>query len=221
MGFLHLPLMASRVHLIRHGEVDNPDHIVYADLQEFGLSGIGEAQAKEAATYLSDHSIAAVCASPLTRAVQTAMVIAAPHGIEIDVVDDLTEFGLSVRWRGLRWETLDDEFPGEMTAYLNHPWDLSFSPESLHEMADRMEAAILSQHLSHSDGELVVVSHQDPVQAVRLALTGRRVSSFASDKPGHAEVITVEPGTPWRETRRWRPATEGGTFPPPTGASAD
>jgi broad specificity phosphatase PhoE len=202
------------VHLVRHGEVENPDHIVYADLQEFGLSTNGQAQASEAAAFLADRPISAVCTSPLTRAVQTAMAIAIPHRIEIDVVDDLGEFGLSMRWRGLRWEELDHLFPEEVAAYLDHPWDLPFSPESLNEMAGRMESAVRSRHLAYPEGELVVVSHQDPVQAALFSLTGRPFSSFSSDKPGHAEVITLEPGTPWRETTRWVPATDSGLFPP-------
>ena len=213
--FLHSSSMANQVHLVRHGEVENPDHIVYADLQEFGLSSNGEAQAGEAAAFLANRPISAVFSSPLTRAIQTAAVIAAPHGIEVEIVDDLIEFGLSVRWRGRPWEELDNHFPGEVAAYLEHPWDLPFSPESLAEMADRMEAAILNRRLAHPEGELVVVSHQDPVQSARYSLIGRSFFSFWSDKPGHAEVITLEPGNPWRETARWEPATKSGPFPPP------
>jgi broad specificity phosphatase PhoE len=218
--FLQSSSMVNQVHLIRHGEVENPDHIVYADLQEFRLSRNGEAQAGEAASFLAERPITAVFSSPLTRAIQTALAIAAPHGIGVEIIDDLIEFGLSVRWRGRRWEELEDHFPGEVAAYLEHPWDLPFSPESLEEMADRMEAAIVNQRLAHPDGELVVVSHQDPVQAARLSLTGRSFFSFWSDKPSHAEVITLEPGHPWRETATWAPATESGPFPPPTGSAS-
>ena len=215
LGFLHLSSMSNKVHLVRHGEVDNPDHIVYADLQEFGLSEKGQAQAEETARYLADRPISAVCSSPLTRSVQTAEAIAIPHRIEVEVIDALGEFALSMRWRGVRWEELNERFPGEVAAYLDHPWDLPFSPESLDEMADRMEAAIHNRHLAVPDGELVVVSHQDPVQAARLSLTGRPFSLFVDDKPEHAEVVTLEPGTPWRETTRWAPSIKSGFFPPP------
>jgi len=207
--------MFSKVYLVRHGEVENPDHVVYADLQEFVLSCRGAAQAQEAAAFLSSRPITAVIASPLTRAVQTAQAIATPHGLKIDMVDALTEFGLSNRWRGVRWEELDDQFPGEVEAYLDHPWDLSFSPESLTELAGRMGAAIRNQRFDHPDGELVVVSHQDSLQAARLTLTGRPLWSFGEDKPVHAEVITLEPGTPWQETAAWRPTIKSEPFPAP------
>lgn len=207
------------MHLVRHGEVENPDHIVYADLQQFELSDTGVAQARAAARYLADRPIRAVYSSPLTRAIQTATAIATPHLLEIEVVDQLTEFGLSRRWRGLRWEDLDDRFPGEVYAYLKHPWDLPFSPESLDEMGVRLESAIRGLENNHPNGELVVVSHQDPVHAARLSLAGRGFSSFWDDKPGHAEVITLEPGSPWQETARWTPPIESGPFPPPAGGA--
>jgi broad specificity phosphatase PhoE len=208
--------MAQKVHLVRHGEVENPDHIVYADLQEFGLSATGVAQVRETASYLSSRPIGAVCSSPLTRAMETAAVIASLHQIEVDIVDELTEFGLSTRWRGRRWEELDDCFPGEVDAYLDHPENLPFSSESLEAMADRMEVAIRSLGKAHPGAEVVVVSHQDPIQAARLAMTGRPLSSFWEAKPEHAEVITLQPGTPWREIANWGPPIESGQFPPGT-----
>jgi broad specificity phosphatase PhoE len=207
--------MANQVHLVRHGEVENSNHIVYADLPGFGLSETGQTQAREAAEYLSSCSINAICSSPLTRAVQTATVIGEYHQIEIEIVDELTEFGLSMRWRGLRWEDLDHRFPGEIEAYLRHPWDMPFSPESLDEMAHRMKVVISDRHASYPDGDLVIVSHQDPVQAARLVLTNESLVSFTADKPAHAEVITLEPGTPWREVTQWEPSIRSGPFPPP------
>jgi len=212
--FLHSPSMASKVHLVRHGEVENPDHIVYADLQQFGLSTIGFSQARATAAYLAERPIRAVCSSPLTRASQTARAIAEPHQLDVEIVDQLTEFGLSSRWRGVRWEDLEELFPGEVDAYLDHPWDLPFSPESLDEMSDRMDETIRRLMEDHPGGELVVVSHQDPVQVARLSLTSAGFSSFSSDKPDHAEVITLEPGTPWRETARWAPSIDSGPFRP-------
>ncbi len=206
--------MASNVHLVRHGEVENPNHVVYADLQEYVLSATGRAQARAVGMFLSGRPIGAVYSSPLTRALQTAEVIAAPHEIEVTLVEELTEYGLSRRWRGFRWEELDDRFPGEIDAYLAHPWNLPFSPESLGEMTDRMVTAIRRWHAVHPEGELVVVSHQDPVQAARLALAGRSIYSFGDDKPEHAEVITMEPNAVWREIARWEPPFTSGPFPP-------
>jgi broad specificity phosphatase PhoE len=207
--------MVDAVHLVRHGEVANPDHVVYADLPGFELSATGWVQARAAGEFLAGRPVVAIYSSPLTRAAQTAGEIAVPHGLEVETVDQVTEFGLSHRWRGFRWEELDQLFPGEIEAYLENPWDLPFSPESLEQMTHRMVEAVTGLAQTHNGGEMVVVSHQDPVQAARVELTERPREVFGVDKPGHAEVITLRPGAQWTEIARWLPPVESAPFPPP------
>ena len=83
--------MHTIVHMMRHGEVDNPDGILYGRLPGFRLSGDGQAQARKVADTLADHDVKAVFASPLQRAQETATPIAAAHGIPILTNDDLIE----------------------------------------------------------------------------------------------------------------------------------
>ena len=64
------------VHLLRHGEVHNPDHVLYGRLPGFRLSELGERQAVAAATWLARRDIAYLVASPLERAQQTAAPLA-------------------------------------------------------------------------------------------------------------------------------------------------
>jgi hypothetical protein len=52
-----------------------------------------------------------------------------------------------------------------------------------------------------------VVAHQDPLQAARLHLTGQPLGNLHIDKPDHASVITLEPGSPWREVAHWKPSS--------------
>jgi broad specificity phosphatase PhoE len=113
---------------------------------------------------------------------------------------------LGERWAGHTWESLDDVFPGELTAYLDHPEHLPFVSESLAELAARVERAV-RLHQSASDGPLIVVSHQDPIQAARLSLTGRPGSGLHRDKPKHASVIELEPRPVgfWAECSMWAP----------------
>ena len=116
--------------------------------------------------------------------------------------DRFTEFGLSNRWAGTVWEEIPDRFPGELEAYLEHPADLEFAPESLAEVAERMRQGIEAIAAPVA----IVVSHQDPVQASRLALAGRPLTEVPVDKPAHAEAITLERADrAWVETGRWAP----------------
>ena len=206
--------VSTIVHLVRHGEVHNPDHVVYADLPGFGLSERGRRQATEVGDHLAERSITAVYASPLQRATETAAAIAVPHGIVVSTVPELTEWFLAQRWKGLPWEDLPTHRPGELEAYLGDPLHMYFSPESLEALALRMSRSVEELAGRHADQEIVIVSHQDPVQAARLALTHRTLARLNHDKPEHAEVFRLQSGAPWVERDRWAPS-EQQPFPPP------
>lgn len=194
--------MASVVHLVRHGEVENPDGLVYAHLAGFGLSDGGRRQATWASTHLAARPIRAVYSSPLDRARQTALVIALPHGLEPLLLPEVTEWALMTRWAGLPWADLDIHFPGELSAYLNDPLDLDFAPESVPELALRIGRAVDTLADRHPEQEVVVVSHQDPIQAARLQLTGQDLGRLHHDKPRHCEVISLSRSEGWRQSSR-------------------
>jgi broad specificity phosphatase PhoE len=71
------------IHFVRHGEVYNPQKILYSRLPRFCLSAPGQQQAAAAGAYLKDRPLAAVISSPLLRARQTARYIAEPHGLRV------------------------------------------------------------------------------------------------------------------------------------------
>jgi broad specificity phosphatase PhoE len=197
--------MAALVHLIRHGEVENPDNLVYAKLPGFGLSELGRAQASQAARHLGSQPVVAVWSSPLERALETASIIARRFGVPVRVEDTLTEWALLDRWAGTRWDEIDTRFPGELSAYLQHPTDLAFAPESLTQMAARITSTIEALATRHPEGDVVIISHQDPVQAARLQLSGRDLSKLQEDKPGHASIVTFRTGKPWKDLGMWTP----------------
>ena len=85
------PAVTTTVHMIRHGEVFNPDKVLYGRLPGYHLSERGRAQAQAAADSLARNDIVYVVASPLERAQETAAPIAEHHGLSIDTDDDLIE----------------------------------------------------------------------------------------------------------------------------------
>ncbi len=183
------------IFFVRHGEVLNPDHVVYASLDGFDLSPLGEVQADRAARALADHSIVAIWSSPLRRALHTARRIASASGVPVETDADLTEWALSDRWAGVGWDDLPDVFPGELEAYLADPTDLPFSPESLRDLAERV--ARVARRVARDDGDVVLVSHQDPIHAAVRLLTGTGFDGYFRDRPEHAEPIGLVPGDPW------------------------
>jgi broad specificity phosphatase PhoE len=200
--------MANRVHLVRHGEVHNPDHVVYASLPGYVLNETGKIQAEAVAAYLRSAPIVAVWSSPLERALATAEPIAAEHDLTIMVENELTEWRMADDWAGIVWEDLPEQRPGQLEAYLENPLDIPWASESLTSLAARMRT-VLNRLASAHDGDVVVVSHQDPVQAARLSLTGSDLADQHRDKPGHGTVITLKPGNPWRVVSEWAPDPAG------------
>ena len=82
----------TTVHVMRHGEVHNPDKILYGRLPDYHLSERGRAQAQAVADWLATRDIVYVVASPLERAQETAAPIAAGLGLPVDTDDELIEF---------------------------------------------------------------------------------------------------------------------------------
>jgi broad specificity phosphatase PhoE len=194
--------------------VENPRHVVYADLPGFGLSTLGLEQAAAAGIHLASSSVSAVLSSPLERAVATAKRIAAPHDLSVVTDARLTEWRLGQQWAGIVWEDLPSERPGELEAYLAAPEALGFVAESLDDLAQRM-IAVMNESASLG-GAVVLVSHQDPVQAARRIATGGSLRSFHETKPGHASITTLEPADTnegWVEVDYWAP-DQGHEFPP-------
>lgn len=208
---LHLRRMANLVHIVRHAEVHNPGHVVYGRLPHYGLSELGHRQAADAARYLERQPIVAVWSSPLERALQTATTIAQRHDLPVLVSEEITEWKLADGWEGLAWDDLPATRPGQLEAYLEHPWDLPWARESLEVLGERMVTEIKAINDRHPEGDVVIVSHQDPVQIARLLLTGRPVTDQHTEKPQHASVFTYQPG--WVEAARYDP-DEQEDFPP-------
>ena len=198
------------VHLVRHGVVSNPNHVVYADLDGFNLSPLGVRQAHAAARRLAHEPVDLVLSSPLARARQTATAIARGHGIDVTVDPRLTETGQYPAWTGRRWDELDDLFPGQVARYLEDASRLDDAEERLEDVAARV-VAVIDAALATGHEAIVVVGHQDPTQATRLSMTGRPLSSLRIDPPPHCSVITLEPKpadtspTSWRELGNWSP----------------
>jgi broad specificity phosphatase PhoE len=202
----------TTLHLLRHGEVHNPDGVVYGSLPGFGLSERGIEQAGAAADHLAALDVSAIFTSPLDRARQTAAAVADRTGLVAAVDERLVEWELGTRWAGVSWDDLAVRFPGETDAYLAHPHDLSFAPESLSAVAGRMRRVV--EDLADLPGAVVLVSHQDPIQALRLVMTGAPLSVLQSGKPGHGSVVTLRrDGSRWLEMGYWAPP-QGPAFPP-------
>jgi len=161
----------TTVSLVRHGEVLNPDKILYGRLPGFRLSETGQRQAKVTGEFLSGRDIAAVVASPLERARQTAAAIAAAvGGLEVQVDPRLIESRNA--FEGTRFEpSVSLLRQPRMWALMRNPLRPSWG-EPYDEIAERMLAAAGQWRDAYPGREVVLVSHQLPIWTARRALEG-------------------------------------------------
>lgn len=191
--------------LVRHGQVRNPNHVVYGHLPGFDLDAVGVVEAHAVAKRLRDVDVAAVVSSPLIRAFHTATAIARPHGLEPATDKRLIEWNVSPIWLGQGWDDIHTIAPGQVEAYLAHPADLDYAYETLDDVVRRTTAAV-EDHVVPG-GTVVFVSHQDPVSAAALALTGTPLETLLDAPPPHASVTTLkrESTDQWTFVNRWAP----------------
>ncbi|MEO6825980.1 MAG: histidine phosphatase family protein [Microbacteriaceae bacterium] len=163
-------MVASQVHLVRHGEVFNPDGVLYGRRSGFGLSELGKRMAQAAADDLvaRHRSVAALFASPLQRTRESAQPIAAAFEIPTAIDDRLIE--------------PTNHFEGMvMRVALRSPanWPFMVNPmrpswgEAYRSIADRMRAAIADAFNAVDTGDVVLVSHQLPIWVAHLSLERR------------------------------------------------
>jgi probable phosphoglycerate mutase len=149
--------------------------------------------------------VVSIWSSPLESALRTAEEIAARSGVPVRVGDGLRDWAITDRWKGHPWSAVKEAFPGELEAYLTNPEAITFADETLDQVADRVASVARRLDLEHPHGDVVIISHQDPIQAGRLKLIGSSLSGIHDDISDHGAVLTLRPGVAWREETHWSP----------------
>ena len=196
------------LHLVRHGQVENPRKIVYGRQRGWRLSERGRAEAEAVARHLAGRPITRVYTSPLERAVQTATVITGTCGGEVEPREDLVEAWLCAPWEGLPWREVKRERSGEWARYLFRPLEVCDVAEDLKALAARMETALRAIAGAHPAQQVVAVSHGDPLKAGVLALTGGDLRELHRSPIPTGGLVSLEVDGPGlaRVRERWSPA---------------
>ena len=164
--------MRTVVHLLRHGEVYNPQGILYGRATGFRLSDRGRAMAERVAERIGHLDITHLVSSPLERAQETAAPLAKARGV-VPVLDE----------RVIESSNVFEGRPFSVGAGLlrrpsvwRHLWN-PFRPswgEPYADVAARMWAAVEDARDAAAGHEAVIVSHQLPIWICRLHAEGRR-----------------------------------------------
>jgi len=181
--------MSTLIHLVRHGEVENPNNIWYGRLEGFVLSERGERQAKALAAYFADRLLKAIYSSPMQRALQTAGPIGETKGIEVVELPAVIECYTKLEGR-----------PGDYRMFRNplnvrhfvNPLKPSWG-EPYKSIRRRMITAIESIRSENEGNEVAVVTHMTPILVARLWFEGDPHPPWRAKLAcAHASVTTLE-----------------------------
>lgn len=162
----------TRLHLVRHCDVFNPEGVLYGHLPGFRLSEKGIRQAHSLGRRLRDRPIRQIYTSPLQRAQETAAIIAGylPEA-EVTTTAELVEARFGLYLEGIK----PRDVPWRRPLWLVHMVrpGLLRRDETVMAMAARVRAPLMRLLRDHPGGEGICISHGDPIQAFWVEADGR------------------------------------------------
>jgi broad specificity phosphatase PhoE len=165
--------MGQTIHVMRHGEVENPNKILYGRQSGWHLSERGQEMAKAAAEWSKQFNIGALHASPLERAQETAAPIAAAHGLNIETDPRLIEAANIFEGKKFELGSGVLKHPASWW-HLRNPWRPSWG-EPYEEQINRMLAAVFHARDMAQGKDALIVSHQLPIWILRSAVENRNL----------------------------------------------
>ena len=176
------------LYLVRHGHVDNPDHVFYDE--HFPLSDVGKREASELAQDFTQANCRPkrILSSPYLRARETAQIISALNGPDVEYDDRLKE------WQVDGWflKPLKDfrVFAGyDKTPFVPNTDGI----EDFETMSARVVEIVQEVAGSIADGECaLLVSHREPMVSAILRFEGKGWD--------HVPLLDFPKGSAWKLT---------------------
>jgi broad specificity phosphatase PhoE len=190
------------IYLIRHGEVHNPQRILYGRLPRFRLTDTGRQQARSTGRYL-DGCVDALFSSPLLRARQTASeILKHVQGSNIRISSLLNEVCTGYEGRpGAEVDARNGDVYTDAAACFEQPQDI----------VDRTRRFIWRVRRQYPGGRIAAVTHGDVITFMVLWAEGMEVSprnktqllkaGYPASYPAHASITSLSYHSDDREAR--------------------
>ncbi|RDV83420.1 alpha-ribazole phosphatase [Ammonifex thiophilus] len=157
--------MGCKIYLVRHGETIWNHALRYQGHADIPLNERGKRQAEALAERLKGEEFAAFYASDLQRALDTARIVARPHGKEVIPLASLREINFGA-WEGLTREEIKKRFPEVAERWWQAPYHTRLpGGETLAEVAARAVGTLKEIAERHPESKVLVVSHGGTIRA--------------------------------------------------------
>lgn len=177
----------TKLYLIRHGEVNNPEGVEYMRLPGFYLSERGIKQIQKVRDYFRDKNISKIYASPLERTRQSAKIISDGE-ITIEYSKELLEANYKL-WEGLKYEERDQKLVKE---YYKNPIKVTERlGEPIGEIQDRVVKKLIQIAKKHKGENVICVFHADPILSARLFFENKSLMLIKNIPVNHASITTI------------------------------
>ena len=187
-----------RLVLVRHAETEESARGRCYGTLDVGLSPLGRAQCAALEASLAEGPVAAVVSSPRVRALETAVAIARPHGLDVVVDEGLRELDFG-ELEGRTYEEIAGTLPDLYVAWMTTPTEVRFpGGESYADLKARTLVAVERLRASHDGEAVVAVTHGGVVRAVvsdALGMPAERIFRLAVD-PASTSVVEWLDGEP-------------------------
>ncbi len=170
--------MSTQLYLVRHGETEWNKQLRYQGHADINITDVGREQAKLLAKRLMKEDFDHFYASDLSRAFETAEIIAKPHQKEVIKLPELreTNFGL---WEGLGYSQIQQQFPQILENWISDPVSTRLPEgESLGDVVSRVSAGINKLMEQHKDQRILIVGHGGINRVVLALALGMDVSQY-------------------------------------------
>lgn len=207
-------MTVQRVHLIRHGQTAWNAEGRWQGFEAVPLNEVGLAQARALADYWPT-PLSAVYSSDLSRAWQTAVLLAEAQGLTPVADERLREFNLGI-FQGLTFDEMKRRHPAEAEGFIaDYMGYLVPRGESRRQLQERAYAALLEIVARDHGPDVAIVSHGGTLKVLLFRLFGETPELRALHMDNTA-ITTLE-----RESDRWRLVTLAETPHLATGGGAE
>jgi len=204
-------MTASRLHLVRHGEVHNPGRVLYGRLPGYGLSEAGRRMTWAAAEHVRDFDrpVTSLIASPLQRTQESAEPFTEIFGLTPVLDERVIEPANVFEGTRMRRSLMDPRNWWHLRRPSVPSWGEPYSS-----IAERMLSAMDEAWHAAPDGDVVVVSHQAPIWITHLRVAGLPLRHDPRTRRCALSSVTSfeRVGDVWREVDYAEPAAGGIDF---------